>query len=71
MDRVYVMSLRIELKVSGSCPRHPRYDPEKTGEGGIKAGCGLCYSLLALFRDTQMLERKLQNFQRDRAARAS
>jgi hypothetical protein len=41
--------LIIRYRWKGKCPKHPRYDPRKHGEGGIKAGCATCYALLAVY----------------------
>ena len=40
------MSLKIKIPVNLTCPRHPRYDPQRQGEGGIMGGCRNCYTLL-------------------------
>lgn len=33
-----------------ACRKHPRFNPAREGEGGIKAGCFFCYALLAAYR---------------------
>lgn len=43
------MSLEIKLRWKGSCPRHPRYNPQKDGEARIKAGCEICKTLLSVW----------------------
>ncbi len=41
-----MMNLKFRLKLK--CAKHPRYDPQKQGEGGIKAGCPECQRMLAI-----------------------
>jgi hypothetical protein len=41
--------LKLTLKVRQKCEKHPRYDPEKDGEAGIKGGCARCALLYKLF----------------------
>lgn len=53
--------LRIRAKWEAKCPRHPRYNPEKDGEGGIKGGCMSCRLLLQAFY-------KFRDFVREAAA---
>jgi hypothetical protein len=42
--------LKIAERVKVKCERHPRYDPERDGRGGIKGGCSTCFSLSACIR---------------------
>jgi|HubBroStandDraft_1064217.scaffolds.fasta_scaffold1519434_1 hypothetical protein len=42
--------LKFKLKVREKCNKHPRYDPEKDGEAGIKGGCERCTVLYKIFR---------------------
>jgi hypothetical protein len=42
------MTLRLNIKLT--CPRHRNYDPQKSGEAGIKAGCTDCYRMLRVYR---------------------
>jgi hypothetical protein len=39
--------LKIAERVKAKCERHPRYNPERDGHGGIKGGCS---NLLLSFR---------------------
>ncbi len=37
--------LRVAERVKAKCERHPPYNPECDGRGGIKGGCSTCFSL--------------------------
>jgi hypothetical protein len=37
--------LKVAERVKAKCGRHPRYNPERDGRGGIKGGCHLLLSL--------------------------
>jgi hypothetical protein len=53
------MSLDIFIRQKLSCPRHPRYNPEREGEAGIKGGCMICSELLQLWRQTTAFQEEL------------
>lgn len=40
--------LKVSERVKAKCNRHPRYNPERDGRGGIKGGCSTCFSLFDL-----------------------
>jgi hypothetical protein len=40
--------LKVAERVKAKCDRHPRYNPERDGRGGIKGGCSTCFSLFDL-----------------------
>ena len=40
--------LKVAERVKAKCVRHPRYNPEREGRGGIKGGCSTCFSLFDL-----------------------
>jgi hypothetical protein len=40
--------LKVAERVKAKCERHPRYNPERDGRGGIKDGCSTCFSLFDL-----------------------
>ncbi|HEV1992479.1 MAG TPA: hypothetical protein VGR34_06410 [Candidatus Dormibacteraeota bacterium] len=42
--------LTIRYRWKGKCPKHVRYDPAKTGEGGIKGACPTCSLLFEVFK---------------------
>jgi len=44
------MALKIKVSFQGSCPKHRRYNPAASGEGGIKGGCPTCYGLLQIWQ---------------------
>ena len=37
------------IRWKGRCSKHPRYNPEEDGEGGLVGGCGRCLQLLGIF----------------------
>ena len=42
--------LNLRAHWTAKCEKHPRYDPEKHGKGGIKAGCERCWELWELYQ---------------------
>ena len=44
----FTYKLKVAGRVKGKCERHPRYNPERDGRGGIKGGCSACFSLYNL-----------------------
>lgn len=44
------MSLEITHRFKLSCPRHPRYNPERDGEAAIVGGCDICTEMVRLWR---------------------
>jgi hypothetical protein len=44
----FTYKLKVAERVKGKCERHPRYNPERDGRGGIKGGCSACFSLYNL-----------------------
>ena len=56
--------LTVRERVQGKCSRHPRYNPEKDGGGGIKGGCSGCFTLFDLYQSSLALEAAAQRFQR-------
>ena len=41
------VSLNLKLRIKGSCPAHPRYNPEQ-GQGAIRGNCQHCLALYAV-----------------------
>jgi hypothetical protein len=41
----FTYKLKVAERVKAKCERHPRYNPEHDGRGGIKSGCSTCFSL--------------------------
>lgn len=56
------MTLRIHIRAKAACARHPRYNPARDGEAGIKGGCVHCKELFDLHTDALRLERLLRLF---------
>ncbi len=50
--------------VTAKCDRHPRYNPEKDGRGGIKGGCKGCYGLYDLHQARLKLDAAIHEFVR-------
>jgi hypothetical protein len=44
----FTYRLKVSERVKAKCNRHPRYNPERDGRGGIKGGCSTCFSLFDL-----------------------
>ena len=42
----FTYKARLNERVSAKCIRHPRYNPQKDGRGGIHGGCSGCFALL-------------------------
>jgi hypothetical protein len=42
------VSLDIFIRQRLTCPRHPRYNPERGGEAAIRGGCRICTEILQL-----------------------
>ena len=56
--------LKVAERLTAKCSRHPRYNPEKEGRGGIKGGCMGCWALFDLYQSRIALEASAQKFQR-------
>ncbi len=54
----------IRERVTAKCDRHPRYNPEKDGRGGIKGGCKGCYDLYDLHQARLKLDAAIHEFVR-------
>jgi hypothetical protein len=54
--------LKVAERVKGKCPRHPRYNPERDGRGGIKGGCSTCFSLYDLHQARLSLDSAHREF---------
>jgi hypothetical protein len=56
--------LKVSERVKAKCERHPRYNPERDGRGGIKGGCSTCFSLFDLRQARLSLEAAHREFLR-------
>ena len=56
--------LTVKERVKGKCPRHPGYNPEREGRGGIKGTCTTCYSLYDLLEARNKLDSAVREFVR-------
>jgi hypothetical protein len=54
----------IKERVKAKCERHPRYNPERDGRDGIKAGCTTCWQLYDLDQARIRLDTAIHEFQR-------
>ena len=60
----FTYKLRVTERVKAKCDRHPRYNPERDGRGGIKGGCSTCYSLFDLHQARLSLDAAHREFLR-------
>jgi hypothetical protein len=58
----FTYKLKLAEQVKAKCNRHPRYNPERDGRGGIKGGCLTCFSLFDLHQAKLALEAAQGNF---------
>ena len=56
--------LKVAERVKAKCKRHPRYNPEREGRGGIKGGCSTCFSLFDLHQARLSLDAAHREFLR-------
>ena len=56
--------LKVAERVKAKCERHPRYNPERDGRGGIKGGCSTCFSLFDLHQARLSLDAAHREFLR-------
>ena len=61
--------LKVSERVKAKCNRHPRYNPERDGRGGIKGGCSTCFSLFDLHQARLSLDAAHREFLRRASAR--
>ena len=60
----FTYKLKVAERVKAKCERHPRYNPERDGRGGIKGGCSTCFSLYDLHQARLMLDSAHREFLR-------
>lgn len=56
--------LKVAERVKAKCERHPGYNPERDGRGGIKGGCATCFSLYDLHQARFALDSAHREFLR-------
>ncbi|HEY4051497.1 MAG TPA: hypothetical protein VGM27_31940, partial [Acidobacteriaceae bacterium] len=56
--------LSVKERVKAKCPRHPRYNPERDGRGGIVGTCTACYSLYDPLEARNKLDAAVREFVR-------
>ena len=56
--------LTVKERVKAKCPRHPRYNPERDGRGGIIGAWTACYSLYDLLEARNKLDAAVREFVR-------
>jgi hypothetical protein len=56
--------LRLNERITAKCSRHPRYNPEIDGRGGIIDRCAGCYGLYDLFQAKAELDASVRLFLR-------
>lgn len=67
----FTYKAKIHERVAAKCARHPRYNPEKDGRGGIRGACHTCYQLYDLYKARVALDEALRHFIRMAAPWAS
>lgn len=60
----FTYKLKISEQVKAKCDRHPRYNAERDGRGGIRGGCSTCFSLYDLHQARLSLEAAHREFLR-------
>jgi hypothetical protein len=50
------------VRWKGRCGKHPRYDPEVDGLGGIRGGCKRCEILLEIWQHHSQMVRLMREF---------
>jgi hypothetical protein len=60
----FTYKLKVAERVKAKCERHPRYNPERDGRGGIKGGCSTCFSLFDLHQARLSLDAAHREFLR-------
>jgi hypothetical protein len=50
------------VRWKGRCAKHPRYDPETDGLGGIRGGCRRCEMLLEIWQHHSQMVRLIREF---------
>ena len=60
----FTYKLTVKERVKAKCPRHPRYNPERDGRGGIIGACTACYSLYDLLEARNKLDAAVREFVR-------
>jgi hypothetical protein len=58
----FTYKLKITERVKAKCERHPRYNPERDGRGGIRGGCSTCFSPFDLHQARLALEAAQREF---------
>lgn len=58
------------VRWKGRCSKHPAYDPEVDGMGGIRGGCRRCEMLLEIWTHHSKMVRLMREFGTREEARA-
>jgi hypothetical protein len=60
----FTYKLKVAERIKGKCNRHPCYNPERDGRGGIKGGCSACFCLYDLQQASRALDAAHREFLR-------
>ena len=60
----FTYKLKLNERVKAKCSKHPRYNPERDGRGGIRGACSTCFTLFDLLQARQSLEVAQREFLR-------
>jgi hypothetical protein len=55
---------KINERIKAKCAKHPRYNPEREGRGGVKGGCTTCWQLYDLYQARVRLDAAVGDFLR-------
>ena len=58
-----VVNLKLKHRVKHTCPKHPRYSPERNGQAGIMGGCTECSRMFSLYRAKIAVEAAIRDFE--------
>jgi hypothetical protein len=60
----FTYRVAIKKRVKAVCQKHPRFDPETKGRGGIVGGCTTCAALCDLQETRLKLDAAVREFER-------
>jgi hypothetical protein len=55
--------LKIRSKITVKCEKHPRYNPEKDGKGGVRGACSTCLHMYTIFNTHRMMMELVKDFE--------
>lgn len=52
--------LAVKIKWKGHCAKHPKFNPEAHGRGGIRGGCRSCEALFVVYEASLSIKRMMK-----------